>query len=487
MSAAQSAQQQNRHGDGTYATKTRGEADLNGINLTGAPIDPWADPAADLEADLGAEIAAEIAVHAATEARLDEEFAEQQRRDAEERQWGQTGVGTDSRTPWGNADVATQVAAGITVVHTPGHGGIKVSRERNLAIPTALRNASGWYEEDCESNIVGMYHPEAFPHYKNGEHDAIREACAASVKNWYPDAYTKATGIEVGIEESMTLRDRAKQSDKDAFRAAHAEEFVTLGNGDTHAPWIPPGYAACRARMDATGEERTFLMSRDEVIHGGSYGKHALVDPQRHIDVTDVVNTQPDRPWEWAQAENPPQRGDDLCIDTNGLTVSQGARARAELGRQWRFTNDDGTQTVETLGEHMKRVGVVGKSPQVDGDKVVYRVHYEGSRNTPVSKATYDALTSVVDTSDETQRAYIAKERARVRYEKAKAATFGGRDTAGIAKRDQAAADYEAAVAVHRDMSSAKDQRARAWQAERDQMRQDAMAKILTSRGIVLE
>ena len=56
--------------------------------------------------------------------------------------------------------LAMLVAAGVVAA-------MAVVSERLVFTP--LRNASGWYEEDCESNIVGMYHPEAFPHYKDGD------------------------------------------------------------------------------------------------------------------------------------------------------------------------------------------------------------------------------------------------------------------------------------------------------------------------------
>ena len=43
-------------------------------------------------------------------------------------------------------------------------GGFKVSKERLAAMPTALVNPSGWYEEDCEFSKVVLAFPECFEH-----------------------------------------------------------------------------------------------------------------------------------------------------------------------------------------------------------------------------------------------------------------------------------------------------------------------------------
>ncbi|GAB2733332.1 DUF7007 domain-containing protein [Nocardioides pakistanensis] len=433
--------------------------------------------------------------HAESDLALDEDLlaearveAEYERRYAEQAKWGDvSNVREDSRTPWGAAQTAHHVAPGIVQVSTAGHGGIKVSKERNALIPPALRNNSGWYEEDCEAAIVGMYHPEVMPHYQGGDHDAIREACTGTVKNWFPDQYEKATGTTVTAEESYVRRDQQKAADKAAFRAAHADDFVTLGNGDTHAAWIPTGFAVTRARKDATGEERHFLVPRDEVIHDSMWGKQIVVDPNRHLDVTGIENLSPDRPWVYAPDTVDPLHGEAIGIDYSGLTAAQADRARSELGKVWRFHNDDGTTTTESLGAHLARVGVVGKKPYVDGDKVTYSVQFEGSRVTRVSKATYDALTGVPDTSDDSDRAYVAKERARVKYERVKAAMYDSRNLDGWrAKRDKAESEYQAAVARHRALSDSKSEQARAWQAERDEMRIKAMRDLLDERGIEL-
>jgi hypothetical protein len=72
-------------------------------------------------------------------------------------------------TPWGIADSHEHVAEGIDFYGTPSHGGYKLSAERNKIVPTALKERSfcrqgleGWYEEDCDYNIVVVTFPQFF-------------------------------------------------------------------------------------------------------------------------------------------------------------------------------------------------------------------------------------------------------------------------------------------------------------------------------------
>ena len=87
----------------------------------------------------------------------------------------------NSPTPWGPAQHVIPVADGIWQVDTAGHGGIKLSPERNRKVPTGVRQQSGWYEEDCEWSIAALSHPEAFTEKALGfARDTLR--------GWYPDA-----------------------------------------------------------------------------------------------------------------------------------------------------------------------------------------------------------------------------------------------------------------------------------------------------------
>lgn len=62
-------------------------------------------------------------------------------------------------TPWGPAQIAKEIAPGITSVSTASHGGFILSPERLAALPQPLRAIKPWagegyYEEDCDWAIV---------------------------------------------------------------------------------------------------------------------------------------------------------------------------------------------------------------------------------------------------------------------------------------------------------------------------------------------
>ena len=60
-------------------------------------------------------------------------------------------------TPWGWTRDVEELADGVLRVTTPGHGGLKLSRERWDSLPGAVRDAMltpTFAEEDCEEPIV---------------------------------------------------------------------------------------------------------------------------------------------------------------------------------------------------------------------------------------------------------------------------------------------------------------------------------------------
>jgi hypothetical protein len=66
-----------------------------------------------------------------------------------------------SSTPWGQVQHQKQLAPGIVMVSTAGHGGIWLSPERQAQLPAwalEISNSYGpkpmWWEEDCESMVV---------------------------------------------------------------------------------------------------------------------------------------------------------------------------------------------------------------------------------------------------------------------------------------------------------------------------------------------
>ena len=66
-------------------------------------------------------------------------------------------TGDAVHTPWGRADYVEELAEGIWRVSTPGHGGLKLSRERWQELPDLVRDSfltPNFAEEDCEEPIA---------------------------------------------------------------------------------------------------------------------------------------------------------------------------------------------------------------------------------------------------------------------------------------------------------------------------------------------
>jgi len=92
-------------------------------------------------------------------------------------------------TPWGQSQHEETLAEGITLVSTPGHGGILLSPERLAAMPKSLREhapfgrySRKWFEEDCEVALVALAFPDDLP----GFSPETAHAMAAEI---YPDTY----------------------------------------------------------------------------------------------------------------------------------------------------------------------------------------------------------------------------------------------------------------------------------------------------------
>lgn len=191
------------------------------------------------------------------------------RRASERERWGSADTGVGRRTPWGSAQHAEQIAPGITAVSTAGHGGIKLSPERNAAVAVPWRTRSGWYEEDCEASIVAMTFPDEFP--------GSAESARASARNWFPDQYEKVTGTTIQPAESRIR-------DEKTFLTEHANDLIGISAqySDDH-----PGMTEVQAKRGGRDAGKTgtakFLVPRDEYRARNSFG--FVIDPGRHQQI----------------------------------------------------------------------------------------------------------------------------------------------------------------------------------------------------------
>jgi hypothetical protein len=140
------------------------------------------------------------------------------------RKWTESsGASLNGRSPWDTIDWLDHMATGIDSVSTAGHGGIKLSPERNAAIPKEFRQDGGWYEEDCEAAIPMLFFADDL-----GYDDERKADLIGVVKNWFPEEYEAVTGEIIPPGESHTKDERT-------FEREHANDIVVysaISNGD---------------------------------------------------------------------------------------------------------------------------------------------------------------------------------------------------------------------------------------------------------------
>lgn len=190
------------------------------------------------------------------------DHAEHQR---EKRALGRREVHSRVQTPWGVSQGATVYTEGVESHSTAGHGGFKLSAERNEHVHPLLRAIDGWYEEDCAWAIVTITFPDLFSSFE-------RRCAERSVKDSWPDAWETIFGVVLGPGESY-------EKDRRAFHEAHADDWIVVS---AIASGHHEGFVECVAtpggRRGAGTEERRFLVPADEYAVG-RFG--FVIDPSR--------------------------------------------------------------------------------------------------------------------------------------------------------------------------------------------------------------
>ncbi len=106
-------------------------------------------------------------------------------------------------TPWGNAQNIETISRGLEFVDTPGHGGFRVSHERNKKIPFWIKEEThgrlgidGWYEEDCDWCIPAIVFFREFYTWaeQEGSEVYITSAHERFKDSFLPDLLKKKTG-----------------------------------------------------------------------------------------------------------------------------------------------------------------------------------------------------------------------------------------------------------------------------------------------------
>lgn len=193
----------------------------------------------------------ELADEAAFRERVIENAEHQRERQA----LGRQEIFTRVDTPWGMSQRTTVYAEGIECHSAAGHGGFKLSAERNREVHPLLRSKCGFYEEDCAWAIVAITFPHLFT--------AFECRCAErSIKDWWPDAWETIFGTTLAPGESHV-------KDRRAFEAVHADDWIVISAlRSDHHPGMTEVIATRGGRRDPDAEERRFLVPSAEYEPG---------------------------------------------------------------------------------------------------------------------------------------------------------------------------------------------------------------------------
>ena len=200
------------------------------------------------------------------------------------------------QTPWGRADHAEMFLPGMGSVSTPGHGGVKLSAERNRLIPEDARRPGGWYEEDCDCNIpftvfLDEIMADGSPAPKWLRTALVKYPPGPTWGEWFPDSYARYIGRELRPEESHVLRQRL-------FDKEHAADYVVLAAWGSWQPGVPDGMvgvvATLGGRRDGTTARKWFLVPDAEYSARTGEMCGFVIDLRRHVEVEDFTETGAD-------------------------------------------------------------------------------------------------------------------------------------------------------------------------------------------------
>lgn len=204
----------------------------------------------------------DLADEAAFRARVCE-HAEHQR---ETEALGRVAIQSRAHTTWGKSQGVTRYADGVECHSTAGHGGFKLSGERNGRVHPLLRLEDGWYEEDCAWAIVAITFTDLFTGFE-------RRCAERSIKDSWPDAWETIFGVVLGPGESY-------EKDRRAFHEAHAQDWIVVSaTASEHQEGFVECVATPGGRRGAGTEERRFLVPVREYAVG-RFG--FVIDPAHH-------------------------------------------------------------------------------------------------------------------------------------------------------------------------------------------------------------
>ncbi|WFU52244.1 hypothetical protein QA639_21285 [Bradyrhizobium pachyrhizi] len=188
-------------------------------------------------------------------------------------------------SPWGAIQDKRELAPGIWSVSTASHGGIKLSRERNAAVPKYMRAEAGWYEEDCQWSVAAVIHPIAFQRMIKieGRPDKSEyEIAVETFRGWYPDEYEQFFDVKLKRGESRARDERL-------FQIENGVNFVVSSAWGDWAHWVPKDMVGVCARRESDKLEKWFLVDAPLYQKRGNFG--FVIDLTRDLEIP-----KPERP-----------------------------------------------------------------------------------------------------------------------------------------------------------------------------------------------
>lgn len=182
-----------------------------------------------------------------------------------------TTIHVSTRTPWGRAQSKTAYALGISFYDAAGHGGFRLSRQRNAMVHSAWRREGGWYEQDVDAAIVHF----TFPEILNG---SDQTAVVGVLRDFYPDAWEAVTGEAILPGQSI-------RRDERLFLESHQNDWVVVAavSSDRHPGLVETVATKGGQRQVFDGPsvaERFFLVPDCEYRARSRFG--FVIDPARH-------------------------------------------------------------------------------------------------------------------------------------------------------------------------------------------------------------
>lgn len=182
---------------------------------------------------------------------------------------------------WGPPQDIETLAEGVLSVSTAGHGGIVLSRERNVLVPKAAREADGCYEEDCDwakawlpLRKAGVI-PDDFD-WGGRSAEKMDGFARDSIHRWNPDLANLLTGVDPDPESPILLerKDYAEAREKGWYLAVSA-----VGSSVSNS--VPDGMvgailAPAHPNQDMPDRSREFFVMVDAELYGDSRLKSGL-------------------------------------------------------------------------------------------------------------------------------------------------------------------------------------------------------------------